>query len=78
MEPKVEAKLLQILSRFVGNELRHARLENHKINGKKILVLKLEFDDGRYDDGICKTMVLALDKDITESDYKYIGEKLCQ
>jgi len=74
MKPKIEVKLIKILSQFIGNELKHAQFKNCKINGKKILVLELIFSD----EGVYKSMILILNKKITESNYKFIGEKLCQ
>ena len=74
MKLKVVEKLLKTLNGFLGSNLKHAEFKSHEINGRKILALELTFSD----EGLYKTMVLALDKDITESDYKFIGEKLCQ
>ena len=74
MELKIEAKLLKTISQFGGMTLKAANFKEIIINGKKLPILELTFSD----EGLYKTMVLALDKDITESDYKFIGEKLCQ
>ena len=74
MKLKVAEKLLKTLNGFLGSKLKHAEFKSHESKGRKILALELTFSD----EGLYSTMVLALDKDITESDYKFIGEKLCQ
>jgi hypothetical protein len=72
MDIKVEAKLLKLISPFIGQTLKHGKLKVHNINKKDILTLELTFSD----QGLYRTMVLALDKDITENDYKKVTEKL--
>lgn len=72
MEAKVEEKLMRILASFVGQTLKNVALKSRKIENKEILVLELLFSD----EGVWKTMVLVLDKDLTEGDYKEIAEKI--
>lgn len=74
MKAEVEKKLLETIIPFVGLVLKHGKLKVHEINKKEILTVELTFSD----EGLYRTMVLALDKDITENDYKKISEVLCQ
>jgi len=74
MNIKVQAKVLNALNQFTGMRLKYGRIEERLIKGKPLLVLELTFSD----DGLYRTMVLVLDKDLTEGDYKYIAEKLIQ
>jgi hypothetical protein len=66
MEPKIEAKLLGILSDFRGSSLESAEFKDKRVNGKNLLTLELTFTlndrSGR------KVMVLVLNRDITLSD----------
>ena len=74
MELKVQKKRLDNLVPFIGQTLQWAKFKEKKVNGRNVLVLELFFSK----EGYYQTMVLALDKDLTEGDYKEIVEKLCQ
>lgn len=75
MDALVQLKLLENVGKFAGCILKYGQFKTYKVKGRDILVLELLFED---DDrpGFRKTMVLALDKDLTEGDYKKIAEKL--
>ena len=72
MNIKVEAKLLKLISPFIGQTLKHGKLKIQNVKNRDILTLELIFSD----EGLYRTMVLALDKDLTEGEYKEIAEKL--
>lgn len=72
MEFKIQKKLISTINQFVGTTLKFGRFEERKIKDKTLLVLKLTFSD----EGLYKEMILVLDKELTEGDYKEIGEKL--
>ena len=72
MKVKVEEKLLKIISSFVGQELKYGELKDIKVNNRSVLVLELTFSD----EGFFRTMVLALDKNLTVSLYSPIAEEL--
>lgn len=74
MKLNVESKLLKIISEFGGMTLKAANFKETTIDGKKLLVLELTFSD----EGIYRKMILVLNKDITEKDYKKVSEALCQ
>jgi len=72
MENKIEAKLLRLIGEFKGLLLTNAKLVEKSFKDKKILTLELIFSDS----GLWKTMVLILNKDLTESDYLKFYESL--
>ncbi len=72
MEAKVEYKLMRMAAMFVGQKLKNVVLKEYKIKGREALAIELIFSDK----GNLSTMVLALDKDLTEGDYKEMVEKI--
>jgi len=74
MRIKVEEKLMRMAAMFVGQKLKNIVLKEHKIDDKEILTMELLFSN----EGISNTMLLILDKNLTESGYKKIAKKLCQ
>jgi len=72
MKIKVEEKLLRTISPFIGQELKYGELKSIKVKNRDILALELTFSD----EGLFRTMVLALDKDLTEGEYKEVAEEL--
>ena len=72
MKENLETKLLRILREFKGLPLTEARIVKKQFKGKELLTLELIFSDN----GLWKTMVLALDKEITEGDYEDFYEEL--
>jgi len=72
MKVKVEEKLIRMAAMFVGQKLKNVVLKEYKINKREILAIELLFSDK----GILNTMVLVLDKDLTEGNYKKIVEKI--
>ena len=74
MKVKVEEKLMRMAAMFVGQKLKNVVLKEHKIDDKEILTMELLFSN----EGISNTMLLILDKNLTESGYKKIAKKLCQ
>jgi len=74
MRIKVEEKLMRMAAMFVGQKLKNVVLKEHKIDDKEILTMELLFSN----EGISNTMLLILDKNLTESGYKKIAKKLCQ
>lgn len=73
MEPKVELKLLDIISQFKNMALENATFKEKEINKKKLLTLELGFFDIN---GIQRTMVLVLDKELTLNEYQDIYEQI--
>jgi len=75
MNPLVQLKLLENVGKFAGLKLKYGQFKTYKIKGKDILTLELIFNtfDPYESEG---TMVLALDKGLTEGDYKEIAEKI--
>jgi len=61
MESKIELKLLNTISQFVGMTLQHATINEKNINGKIVIVLELTFQNENKP----QTMVLVLDKEMT-------------
>jgi len=75
MNPLVQIKLLENVGKFAGCKLKYGQFKTHKVKNRDILTLELLFEDeDRLDFG--RIMVLALDKDLTEGDYKKIAEKI--
>jgi len=72
MRVKVEEKLMRMASMFVGQKLKNVVLKEYKINKKEILAIELLFSDK----GTLNTMVLVLDKSLTEGDWKEVAEKI--
>ena len=71
MKTKVEAKLTSLLNRFIGQKLVDVQLKEEKVNGRDILLMEMTFNKEDH-----QIMVLALDKDLTEGNYKGIVEKI--
>ena len=74
MKVKVEEKLMRMAAMFVGQKLKNIVLKEHKIDDKEILTMELLFSN----EGISNTMLLVLDRNLTEGDHKKIAKKLCQ
>ena len=74
MRIKVEEKLMRMAAMFVGQKLKNVVLKEHKIDDKEILTMELLFSN----EGISNTMLLVLDRNLTEGDHKKIAKKLCQ
>jgi len=74
MRIKVEEKLMRMAAMFVGQKLKNIVLKEHKIDDKEILTMELLFSN----EGISNTMLLVLDRNLTEGDHKKIAKKLCQ
>ena len=74
MKVKVEEKLMRMAAMFVGQKLKNVVLKEHKIDDKEILTMELLFSN----EGISNTMLLVLDRNLTEGDHKKIAKKLCQ
>ena len=72
MKENLETKLLRILREFKNLSLTEARIVKKQFKGKELLTLELIFSDN----GLWKTMVLVLDKEITEGDYEEFYEEL--
>ena len=72
MNPKIEFKLLETVYGFKEMTLKGANFKEKEIDGKKLLTLELNFSDN----GLHKTMVLVLDKNLTTGDYKNIYEEI--
>jgi len=73
MQIKVAEKLHNIASQFIGQKLQNVAFLKKTIKEKDILVAELTFVD---EVGTKRIAVLALDKDLTEGDYKEIVEKI--
>lgn len=74
MDLIVQKQLLENINHFARMTLKSGHFEERKIGNKTLLVLELTFSD----EGLYKTMVLVLDKEITEGDYKEIAEKILE
>ena len=72
MKDEVKFKLIGLINQFIDTKLKFGRFEEKEVNGKDLLILELTFSD----EGLYKTMVLVLDKDLTLKDYQDIAEKL--
>ena len=72
MKTKVEEKLMRMASMFVGQKLKNVVLKEYKIGGQEVLAIELTFSNK----GVLNTMVLVLDKSLTEGDYKEVVEKI--
>lgn len=72
MDPKIEFKLLETIYNFKEMTLKGAKFKEKEIDDKKLLTLELTFSDN----GLYKTMVLVLDKNLTTGDYKNIYEEI--
>ncbi len=72
MNPKIELKLLEIISRFEGLTLVSTQLKEKKVQDKDLLTLELIFSDR----GAWKTMVLVLNRDLTIGDYQDLYEEI--
>ena len=65
---------MRMAAMFVGQKLKNIVLKEHKIDDKEILTMELLFSN----EGISNTMLLVLDRNLTEGDHKKIAKKLCQ
>ena len=66
-------KIFNAISLFTGMKLKNARLRTEHFEAlDQILLLELEFEN-EHDK---RTMVLALDRDLTESESELIYEKM--
>lgn len=72
MDIKVEKKLIEIISDFQGMTLKNAEFKEKEVAGKKLLTLELTFSD----EGVYKTMVLVMNKDLTVGETQDIYEQL--
>ena len=74
-DPKVETKLLRIMSEFSCMVLRNARFKEVYAGGRDIVVLELEFSYKHGTDAT-KTAVIAVDKGLTINEHTEIVESL--
>jgi uncharacterized membrane protein len=72
MDPKIELKLIETISQFAGLPLKTAQFKQKIVGGKDLLTLELIFSDN----GLWKTMVLVLNKDITTGDYQELYNEI--
>ena len=75
IDPKVEDKLMRIMSSFTGMVLRNTRFKEVYVGGRDVVILELTFSS-KSDFKITETAVIAVDRDLTINEHTEIVEKL--
>jgi len=74
MKTRIEIKLLNIISQFVGMTLQNARFVEKNINGENVIILELMF----LNENKPQIMVIALNDKLTTNNFKEIYFELVE